>query len=159
MSEVFSGVVIAVPLERVKMEYSDVFAHQILHTGSIPVGLTLISYKPERNNIDRKKVYELAMLFSKKLGKTLAIYYDSRIGLRASDYFSNGEHIRSFGQNDELYVQLDEDGEPNDLGKRFKYSELLPDDEYETIENAIELGLKELGQNKWTGLLSYISTQ
>ena len=63
---------------------------------------------------------------------------------------------KAFEEADEVYVLLDEDGEPLVDGERLKLAGMDSDQEYDTIENAIELGLQSLGSGDWEKLLSFI---
>ena len=50
-----------------------------------------------------------------------------------------------FGEDDELWVPLDENGQPDLSAAPLAVDDLLDDEEYATLKNAIDLGLEEFG--------------
>jgi hypothetical protein len=100
---------------------------------------------------------ELAAAASKPARRALLIRFDSRTGHRSAELFEDGERRRSFGDADELYVPLDESGEPVLTAAPLRFADLDPEQEYETIENAIQLGLKAFGRGDWKTLFALIT--
>jgi hypothetical protein len=104
---------------------------------------------------------ELSVIF----GKTLFVQYDDRVGWRYSELFINGESANIFGENEEIWIRLNDDGLP-DLDENGKpISELIhikdmdrfdPDEEWETYRNAIQLGLAAFGAGAWHNLRDVI---
>ncbi len=78
-------------------------------------------------------------------GVAVAASYDDSAGHREACLASGGVVIRTFGTEDELWVPLDEDGEPIITAEPLKTSQLLPAEEYETIQNAIDLAFRAAG--------------
>ena len=81
---------------------------------------------------------------SKVCGNALVVLYDNRTGLRVSKLFREGELDCEFGELDETWVPLDENGDPDITQQPLSANELDEDEEYECIQNAISLGLAEL---------------
>jgi hypothetical protein len=65
--------------------------------------------------------------------------------------------VRAFGEADELFVPLDEEGEPIVFAEPLLAEELSEDLEYETIANAIQLGLGAMGAGAWDELFNFIT--
>lgn len=107
-----------------------------------------------------KDIFEIAVYLSTKLETVLLIRYDSRISYRSSTLYREGKKIKEFSEEDELFVPLDEDGEPLTDNQRLKQSDFLPDEEYETVMNAIQLGLESINidPGKWEKLVDLINT-
>jgi hypothetical protein len=157
MSEVFEGVLLASPFNEVQQA-----------VGTLPSSLS-----PKVERLDDLSIVSrndqggrpqfspeaerIAADLSNIVGKALVVRYDSRIGHRSSELFVNGNMERAFDEADELWVLLDEEGEPLLDGERFKLADLDPDQEYEAIANAIELGLQSLGSGDWKKLLLFIA--
>lgn len=100
---------------------------------------------------------ELAAEVSKSCGKALLARFDSRAGSRSSAVFENGQLGQTFGEDDELYVPLDDKGDPVRNASPVRLTMLDPDQEYETIQNAIQLGLRAFGRDRWTQLFRLIT--
>lgn len=101
----------------------------------------------------------IAVYFSKKFNKVLLIRFDSRISYRYSAVYEDGIKTYEYDENDELFVLIDEDGEPIIDGLRFQQSEFEPDEEYETIINAIQLGFEKVNIDKqeWDSFFDLIN--
>ena len=84
------------------------------------------------------------------LSEAILIRYDHRVGYRESVVFQEGYPIQKFDLEDEIWVILDEKRKPIINGKKNKLEEIRDDDneEYETICNAIQLGIGYIGINK-----------
>ena len=100
---------------------------------------------------------KLGSKLSSTIGGTLVVRYDSRIGHRSSSYFEGGHLVAAFGEADEIFSPLNDDGFVT--GARFRVVELDEDEEYETVENAIELGLGKFGGCSWENLHFFIYNQ
>lgn len=81
-------------------------------------------------------------------GELLAVIWDDRVGLRASSFHQlSGERL-AFGDADELFVELNDAGEPVLDGPIYSFAEIescTEDKEFETYRNAIELGCEAAG--------------
>jgi hypothetical protein len=75
----------------------------------------------------------------------LAAFYDNRAGFRAATLFRNGAPRAEFGDGDELWVPLYDDGETLPDANPIAANNLNPEIEYGCIRDAIEVGLAGLG--------------
>jgi hypothetical protein len=152
MSEVFEGVLLASPFNE---------AQKAVRT--LPSSLSLIverlgdlSIVSRNDQVGRPQfspeIEQVAADLSKIVGKALVVRYDSRIGHRTSELFIDGNMEKAFGEDDEVWVLLGEDGKPLVDGERFKLADMDPDQEYETIENAIQSGIQSFGSGDWKEL-------
>jgi hypothetical protein len=98
----------------------------------------------------------LAAELAKHLQWVLLVRYDSRIGHRSSAIFK-GRTQSAFGDTDELYVPLDESGMPVLSAQPLHVDALRSDEEYETVKNAIQLGLDVVGVNQWERLFTLMT--
>jgi hypothetical protein len=104
------------------------------------------------------QVNKLAAEFSTRYGRSLVVRFDSRVGHRSAALYINGQRASVFGETDELYVPLDERGLPRTNEKPLRADQLAPGEEYETIENAIQQGLKALGRGSWSELFRLMTS-
>jgi hypothetical protein len=102
-----------------------------------------------------EEMEHIAEQVSEVTGSALLFRYDSRIGHRSSTLYERGKPVREFGLADERWVRLDEHGERILNGRTYSADELDPDPnaEYETLQNAIELGLDAFGAGNWDEIL------
>jgi hypothetical protein len=101
---------------------------------------------------------QLAAEVSRRGGRVLLARFDSRVGKRSSAIFENGEQRQAFGEADELYVPLDERGDPVRDAPPMTLTMLDPKEEHETIQNALQVGLRALGRGSWDELFRLITT-
>lgn len=146
MSEIFEGVVTR---GKVLMPLTGGFDVRSLGEFSI-VGNTTRSF----TNV----VESIASVLSIQVGEAVLVRFDSRVGHRSSAVFINGEKIEEYGPEDELYVALDDEGDPVSDSELLRLSELQSDEEYETAVNAIERGLNRIGFS-WARLREMISRE
>jgi hypothetical protein len=153
MSEVFEGVISKVSAATARSAVEDIGIPLSLDVSELPGQLSVIYRSdPRQSSAFSSEMERLAREISKRFSLALLVRYDSRIGHRSSSLYVDGNLRKRFGQNDKLFVPLDEDGEPLTTGPRAKFTELVDGEEYETIQNAIELGLAELGGVNWPDL-------
>jgi hypothetical protein len=144
MSVVFEGILISgqVSEDFITAQIPD---NPVISVVSLENDLFLL-YKDEVNPIFSEEIDSIAQNTAMHSCEALAIRYNNKTGIRQSIFYdSTGK--KTFGKEEEIYVLLDDEGEPLRDGKQFKYDELdtLDDEEeYETLYNAIELGLIEL---------------
>ena len=98
-----------------------------------------------RRTIDDALMPHIAREISKRVGQAVAVIYDNQIGLRSAYLYENGAFIRDYGEDDELWVLLDEDGEPQANGPTFHIHELVNNQEYDCLVSAIDMGLRAIG--------------
>ncbi|MEM7717149.1 MAG: hypothetical protein AAF349_26970 [Cyanobacteria bacterium P01_A01_bin.68] len=102
----------------------------------------------------------VASQISEIFSQAILIRYDDRIGYRESIIFEKGVPVKQFNLADEIWVMLDEDGNPILDSQQFTIDQIEEDDEeYETIYNAIQLGIEFVGINKnvWKEVHSFIT--
>jgi hypothetical protein len=90
-------------------------------------------------------------------GRALLVRY-SRLGHRSSRLCIAGEETACFGKDDELFVPLDDRGYPITSATPKSRFEWEPNEEYETISNAIQLGLERLGVGRWDSLFDLMTS-
>ena len=74
----------------------------------------------------------------------LAVVYDDRVGYRESWFFQGGTLQRSFDECDELWVPVDDHGEPQIGATPLRLPLLDPEKEYDCRKNAIDLGIEAM---------------
>ena len=154
MSYIFEGILCYASVDNLRRavidEGSALTLHLVVSAFSTEVSVT--NRNDSRDQADFTfKMDGVAEHLSITFGFALLVRYDDRIGHRSSAYIVDGRLQSSYGEEDEIWVLLDDNGEPLLSGPRFHTSELDPDPdvEYETIENAIQLGLKDFGAGDW----------
>ncbi len=162
MSAVFEGVL--VPRTVAGTSGANLKKYCESQMGEIRIGLAVLDEEVsaiirvgDRNAPFSDEFDELGSALSSTFGRALVVRYDSRIGHRSSSYCEGGNELCRFGEEDEVYSPLDDDGAIT--GVRVSFDELDEEEEYETIENAIELGLRRLGAGRWEDLLFLIYNQ
>ena len=90
---------------------------------------------------DSIAVKSLAAKLSKSSKIDLAVFYDNRCGLRAATIFDRGTLSREFGEADEWWVPLAENGEPLRSQPPVSTANLDAGTEYDCVQDAIEAGL------------------
>jgi hypothetical protein len=83
----------------------------------------------------------IAQKLSIDVGVALAVFYDNRCGLNAATLFQGGLEIRVFDEDDEVWISVDDSGEPNWNALALPVGKLDPDGEYACIRSAIDAGL------------------
>jgi hypothetical protein len=159
MSEVFEGVLLTATFNEVEQAVKTLPSSlnpRLKRLGDVSVVYcdNQRNRRPFSPDIER-----IASDLSGNLGKALVVRYDSGVGHRSSKLFVNRNMEKAFCETDEVFVPLDEDGYPLLDGERFKLPDMDPDQEYETIENAIQLGLQSLGAGDWKELHKFIGTE
>jgi hypothetical protein len=99
----------------------------------------------------------LASLLSARMGRSVLFRYDSGTCYRYSARYEEGELAEEFNLDDELWVELNDEGDPDPARGVFTNREFEKGTEYETQKNAVQLGLDTIGFADWKGLLSRIS--
>ncbi len=158
MSEVFEGVVIPLRVGEPSTTIEGIVSDLPLTTMRVtPDAVVLFRTDPRVAAAFSPGIDELAAEASMAVGHALAVRYDSRIGHRSAVLFRDGQSVRRFGEDDELFVPLDDDGEPIRTASPLGLGELDSNLEYETISNAIQQGLDALGVGAWRQLFQIIT--
>lgn len=100
---------------------------------------------------------DVCATLSRFFDRAVLVRYDSGACFRYSSLYIEGIHDKSFQLADEKWAILDDDARPDPSQGVFMTSEMLKSKEYETIENAIQLGLKEVGFGDWGRLLEMMA--
>ena len=160
MSEIFEGILCKTSVAQVEATLGSKESLLTLVAAQLSDELAVVYRSdPRREGQFSAEVEDMAAALSSSLGQALLVRYDSRVGHRSSKYYVEGELARECGDSDEVYVRLDEEGEPLVAGERFGIDQLDPDEEYETFKNAIQLGLDALGAGKWSALLEFVASR
>jgi hypothetical protein len=111
---------------------------------------------PERRSFG-DHANRLASLLSSHFGQSLMFRYDSGTCYPYSGRFEGGELVCEYSLDDELWVELNEEGDPDPSRGVFTNDEFKKGVEYETQKNAVQLGLESIGLTDWRTLLARIS--
>jgi hypothetical protein len=160
MSTVFQAVICAANPQDVTAASERWRSAQIAVAQCAP-NLSAVFATGPRNDVS---FFDIADLLARELsatfGRALIVVFDDRTGTRASSLFINGTAHAEFGEDDELWVPLDTNGYAIADGPRRTLAQLDPDQEYETVANAIQLGLAAMGHAAvWPELRRFISDQ
>jgi hypothetical protein len=146
MSEMYEGVVVIGdrnPVQRALAAVRSPLSLRLVPLGEQVFGVYRVAHRQEA--FDVPGINDVAAQLSCSLRVALAVFYDNRCGTEKAMLFSQGREGRAFGPEDELWVPLDEEGEPVLEGPRLKPAELQPDQEYDCVRSAIAAGLEALG--------------
>ncbi|MGB3641328.1 MAG: hypothetical protein WBA39_27690 [Rivularia sp. (in: cyanobacteria)] len=159
MSYAFEGVLCVVPFENIQSISSQISTPFKLKINKINDCLSCLSRV--RDWVFSSEMEYVASQISIIFSKAILVRYDDRVGYRESILFQEGLPLKTFDLADEIWVMLDENGEPIVNGLKFRIEQIEDDDdeEYETICNAIQLGLESLGINidVWKEVHSFIT--
>jgi hypothetical protein len=160
MSEVFEGVVVSARTAELIHDQITSAGNLLLSTETVdPKAIVVFRTGPREQALFSEKMEELASQLSRFESSALLVRYDSRMGHRSSSLFVGGDQVQTFNEDDEEYVPLDDLGEPIVSARPVHISEFDPTQEYETIRNAIQLGLDALGFGHWDQLFKVITQQ
>ena len=147
MSEMYEGVVVAGNPEQVRQALGALasslplrfvrLADEVFGVWRVAPRADLFN-APEMENV-------AAHLSAISHSVALVVFYDNRCGVRITVLYEHGQPARELGEDDELWVLLDEEGEPLVEGPKFRPDELQEDEEYDCVWSAIHAGLDALG--------------
>jgi hypothetical protein len=161
MSCIFEGILFPAIYDNYQLQLPDLSPYPALEIKQLnPIASIVYRSSPRNDNLTFSPQMEyIASHLSITYSQALLIHYDDRVGYRASVVFEEGVPIRSFGEADEIWVQLDEHGSPLIDGKKFSITEIQHDqeNEYETRINAIALGLNQTKFSNWRELYNFIA--
>jgi hypothetical protein len=156
MSEVFEGIVCKRSATDVKSALmSDNFAANLVIEPFTLHGC-IVTKPPVAPTRTFSSMEPIALWLSRQFDSVLLVRYDSRVGVRYSALFQLGVETQRFDRETEMYVPLDDAGEPLLDANWRRFSELDPNAEYETVQNAIELGFEVFGYGSWPELKCWI---
>ena len=159
MSEVFEGVLCSAKPEELSTGLDATGTSSFLNVHPLTPS-TSVAYRIQarQKTAFSTEVNEVAAKLSELFERALVVRYDSRIGHRSAEYFVRGQLERAFGEEDELFVGVDEAGMPLESSPVYRLEELDPDVEYETKTNAIQLGLDASGLCDWETLFRFMTS-
>ncbi len=96
------------------------------------------------DRFDVETLTSLAATLSESTSAALAVFYDNNSGVRAATVFRGGTCSAEFGEDDEWWAPLDDDGEPRRDVPPVSATDLDAAEEYECVRDAIEVGLAAL---------------
>jgi hypothetical protein len=132
--------------------------HQVMDRGFVLLGWRAGARRPDAWEEMNELADELSLLFD----SSLVLHYDDQCGEKISVLSRQGEPVRGFGDEDEIWVPMDDDGNPNLDAPRYPGNAIPEDEECDCIRNAIDAGLEEAGFDDWLttrGLLDAVSQQ
>lgn len=86
----------------------------------------------------------LARDLSVRFGRALLVLYDDSSGIRQAEMYADENLAASYGEQNEIWVPVDDKGYPVADGKHLTVEELRDDFEYDCIRNGIDVALDEL---------------
>jgi hypothetical protein len=144
----YEGVLVPAEIETVRefLSSNPLPEHRLSMVPLRPRLTAILRVSDATRAFDTDAVLTLASATSFSFGSSLAVFYDDRIALRASTVYANGVPIKQIGEEEELWAPLLVSGDPDTSARPLHASELLsgPEHEYETIANAIGLGITAL---------------
>jgi hypothetical protein len=148
MSEVFEGVIVSADESALRWAFNDLHSRLALRLTRLSLsifGIYRFEYT-EGRLFDLPELERIAQRLSKGFDSVLVVFYDNRAHAMGSALFSGGQLIREFGEADEIWVGLDEDGTPALDGPRYSGDDLPEEfDDGECIRTAIDAGLEAAG--------------
>ena len=155
MSEVFEGIVVSQRLSEIE---ADNLLDASLVRDSIGDQASVFYRSDNRSDLEFSiEIEDIARSVAEQLGSAVVVRYDSRLGHRSSVVFRKDTSPQRYDPVDELFVPLDESGEPMAEVEPLRFEELEESAEYETSTNAIELGLRAIDGPTWHDLRSFIA--
>lgn len=145
MSEFYEGIVVQGERTAVRRAFDTLrspLTFRLVHLGSSVFGIYRVATRSDR--FDMEALLTAAKHMAGQLDAALAVFYDNRVGVRTTALVDE-RGIREFGEADELWVPLDEDGEPMRDAQRLRSHELEPEGEYDCITSTLDMGLEQLG--------------
>ena len=148
MSAVFEGVVISGDEAELTRAFDGLNSRLPLRLARLTheiLGIYRFEYA-EGRLFDLPELERIAQELSKGFGPALVVFYDDRAHAMGSALFAEGALLREFGEADEIWVRLDEEGLPDLDGPRFS-GDALPEDfeDGDCIRGAIDAGLEAAG--------------
>ncbi len=146
MSEMFEGIVFQSTEQTAKEAFASLPSTLALRL--VPLGANIhgIYRSASRHDVFQTELLcQYARSLSEHTEAALAIFYDDRCALRTSVLFRPPAEHFQYGENDEWWVELDHEGNPELDGKKYRVSEFVPEAEYETVFTAIDAGIEAMG--------------
>jgi hypothetical protein len=152
MSEVFEGIVIPRAAQDITISGLTVNGHN-LEVLTLARDISVAFRNEPRAAMRFTNAMEtVAESLSEKYSRALLVRYDSRISHRSSIMYGYGTKVDEFAGDKELFVPLGERGLPILTARPLLEVEFEDGVEYETCQNAIQLGLAKCGWDVWEKL-------
>jgi hypothetical protein len=94
-------------------------------------------------------VEDLAKELSVEFGKAVAVHFHDMLQVRETTLYQGGESIRSFGEQDELWAPMDDNGEELPDAPRCPGYAVPDGAEYTFVWDGIDAGLEAAGFRSW----------
>jgi hypothetical protein len=119
----------------------------------LPIGLGELDrdvfavYVKEGRLFNPPEAEKIAVSLSMRFGKALLLLYDNSCDVRFAALYEGGALVKEFGEEDEIWVPLDERGYPDTDRGRFRWDDIKNDSEveYDCTWDAIDAGFEALG--------------
>jgi hypothetical protein len=119
--------------------------HRVTERGFVIFGWRAGARRPDA----AQEMEDLADELSLELGQAVAVHYNDQVGLHAAMLSQDGEPVRYFGEQDEIWVPYGANGELVLDGPRYS-GDAVPDDiECDCIRNGIDAALEAAGFQDW----------
>ena len=143
MSEAFEAIVVVDPGHEASIRADSLpgFRSALL----LPNVLGVLRSADRSMVIDLQLVKDHALTLAEGSLVSVALVYDNRVGLEDAHVFQNGGRCSVFGEQDEIWVPLDDLGEPLIDSQGVTAGDLDPSREYDVLHSAIDLGLRFAG--------------
>jgi hypothetical protein len=108
-----------------------------------------------------EEIEDLAKALSLEFGKAVAVHFDEMLQVRDATLYQQGEFIRSFGEEDELWAPMDVHGDVLPDAPHCSGSAVPEDEEYAFVWDGIDAGLEAAGFRSWLPAdgLMYVAAQ
>jgi hypothetical protein len=117
-------------------------------------GFAVYCWQDAARGFAAEEVNRLAAELSSTFGTALAVHYDDGCGIKVARLFRDGASVREFGEADEVWTPMDDQGDPRPDGPRYAGDAVPPDVECDCIRQAIDAGLEAAGFSGWTAAAS-----
>jgi hypothetical protein len=146
MSEMYEGVVFCSDERTARSAFESISSElrlRLVRLASEAFGVYRVASR--HDNLKQSSVELVAQWMSAAAGRAVALFYDNSCGIKAAFLYSDGRFVREFGDDDSLWVPYSEDGKLVLSSPRFRLCELRPDEEYDCVFSAIDVGLEAVG--------------
>jgi hypothetical protein len=134
-------------LKSLPEEYNPIqfYAYRVGDRGAIVFG-----YRDETGHLTATDEMErLADALSKEFDKAVAVHYDEMLQVYQSSLCQEGKWIRSFGEEDELWAPMDENGDEIADAPRCPGHAIPEGEDFAFVWDGIDAGLEAAGFRSW----------
>jgi hypothetical protein len=119
--------------------------HRVTEHGFVVFGWRAGTQRPQA----AQEMEDLADELSLELGTAVAVHYDDQVGLRAAMLSRDGEPVRYFGEEGEVWVPYGAGGKLLLDGPRYPGNAVPEDVECDCIRTGIDAALEAAGFRDW----------